>query len=354
MGDTMTVSKKGFNTPDTDINNFRKKILSWYDKNQRVMPWRATKGQIPNPYHVWLSEIMLQQTTVATVGSYFIKFIDRWPTIFDLANANRDDVMHEWAGLGYYARARNLHKCAQTVAKKYNGKFPQNEKLLQELPGIGPYSSASIRAIAFDKESNVVDGNIERIFARLYAINAPLQDAKKNLKELAGVITAKQEKRPGDYAQALMDIGATICTPKSPKCLICPISAYCQAKAENIQEELPTKKKKQPKPQKTGEVYWIKNEEGAVLFEKRGEKEMLGGMIGLPTSEWKKSKFLKKQENTSIYHSFTHFDLKLTIVEQKHQKGLKMSEKDHFWVPYSEIEGLGVPTLFKKVVKLMK
>lgn len=329
-------------------------MLSWYDKNQRVMPWRATKDQTPNPYYVWLSEIMLQQTTVATVGSYFTKFIDRWPTIFDLAAANRDDVMHEWAGLGYYARARNLHKCAQTVAEKYNGEFPQDEKSLQELPGVGPYSSASIRSIAFGKEANVVDGNVERIFVRLYSVKEPLQDSKKNLKQLAGAITERQKNRPGDYAQALMDLGATICTPKSPKCLICPINEYCEARLENIQEELPTKKKKQPKPQKTGEVYWITNGNGDVLFEKRGEKEMLGGMVGLPTSTWKSSKFTKKASSVDIYHSFTHFDLKLTIVAKQHQKGLKMPEKEHFWVPYSKIEDLGVPTLFKKVVKLMK
>jgi len=354
MTDTMTVSNKGFNTADQDINNFRKKMLGWYDKNQRAMPWRATKGQTPNTYHVWLSEIMLQQTTVATVGAYFIKFTDRWPTIFDLAKADRDDVMHEWAGLGYYARARNLHKCAQMVADNCNGEFPQDEQSLQELPGIGPYSSASIRSIAFGKEANVVDGNIERIFARLYAIKKPLQDSKKELKKLAGVITEKQRNRPGDYAQALMDLGATICTPKSPKCLLCPINDYCQAKALNIQETLPVKKKKKPKPQKTGEVYWITNKKGEVLFEKREETEMLGGMLGLPTSEWKTGKFKKNASKTSVYHSFTHFDLKLTIIEQKHQKGTKLSEKEHFWTSSLKIEELGIPTLFKKVVNLMK
>ncbi len=353
MKSTMTVSNKGFNTPDSDINSFRKKMLNWYDKNQRTMPWRATKGQKPNAYHVWLSEVMLQQTTVATVGAYFIKFIARWPTIFDLAKADRDDVMHEWAGLGYYARARNLHKCAQQVVEQYDGVFPQDEKSLQALSGIGTYTSASIRSIAFDKESNVVDGNIERIFARLYAIKQPLQDSKKDLKKLAGFLTLNQKKRTGDYAQALMDLGATVCTPQSPKCLVCPIQSFCLANSKNLQNDIPVKKKKPIKPQKVGEVFWITNDKGEVLFEKRDEKEMLGGMIGLPTTPWKSANFIKKPNKAIVYHSFTHFDLKLGVIEQRHEKGFKKPEKEHFWVQSSKLGEVGVPTLFKKVIRLM-
>ncbi len=349
----MTASDTPFKSPDQDIDSFRKKILKWYDKNQRVMPWRANKGQAPNSYYVWLSEIMLQQTTVATVGAYFTKFIKIWPTVEELANADRDDVMKEWAGLGYYARAQNLHKCAQVVVDEHSGEFPQDEATLKSLPGIGDYTSASVRSIAFGKESNVVDGNIERIMARLYAVEQPLPLSKKILKSHAGVLTHHRHDRPGDYAQALMDIGATICTPKSPKCGICPVQSFCHANRIGNQAELPKKLKKANKPQKSGEVYWISNSKGDVLFEKRGEKEMLGGMIGLPTSEWKIDIFSKKVEKYEIYHSFTHFDLKLKIIK-KHRKDFKKSEKDLFWVAQSKIDELGVPTLFKKVINLMK
>jgi len=328
--------------------------LTWYDKNQREMPWRAVHPQKPNPYHVWLSEIMLQQTTVATVGAYFKKFISIWPTVEDLANAERDHVMQEWAGLGYYARARNLHKCAQEVVKKFDGILPQDEATLQSLPGIGAYTSASVRAIAFDNEANVVDGNIERIMARLYAIKEPMPKSKKELKRLASILTEGQEERPGDYAQALMDIGATVCTPTSPKCNICPVKQYCLGQSLEIQEILPIKKKKGLKPQRIGEVYWVLNDKKEVLIERRNEKEMLGGMVGFPTSEWIKEGFTKNQSDNAIYHTFTHFDLKLDVISVQHEKGFKMPEKEHFWTPILELDNLGLPTLFKKVVKLMK
>ena len=353
MSNTMAGSTTGINRPDANINSFRKKILNWYDKHQRVMPWRAIKEQTPNPYHVWLSEIMLQQTTVATVGAYFTKFVAIWPTVEDLAAANRDDVMQEWAGLGYYARARNLHKCAQEVVEKYNGVFPQDELSLKSLAGIGDYTSASVRAIAFNKDSNVVDGNIERIMARLYAVEEPMPDSKKTLKAFAGLLTKDRHDRPGDYAQALMDIGATICTPKSPKCGVCPIKSYCLARKMNIQADLPAKNKKKPKPQRYGKVFWVKNGKNAVLFEKRGEKEMLGGMLGLPTTDWELKTF-KKDQSIAVYHSFTHFDLKLEIEVVQHKKGFKMPEKEHYWLSSYDLEDVGVPTLFKKVIKLMR
>jgi len=290
-----------------DIDVFRKKILKWYDKHQRAMPWRAIKGQKPNPYHVWLSEVMLQQTTVVTVGPYFHKFSERWPTIHNLAEAEQEEVMHEWAGLGYYARARNLHKCAKTVSRETLGKFPSNQEELKKLPGIGDYSSASIRAIAFNKPANVVDGNIERIMARLFNIHEPMPDSKKELKALAGSLADDRTDRPGDYAQALMDIGATICTPKSPKCLLCPVMEFCQARAKGCEEELPKKKPKKAKPHKSGEVYWITNDANEVLFIRRAEKEMLGGMLGLPTSEWIAKK-PQKTKNLQVKHSFRKRD----------------------------------------------
>jgi A/G-specific adenine glycosylase len=226
-----------------DIDVFRKKILSWYNKHQRALPWRTSskdkkKGIKPNPYHVWLSEIMLQQTTVVTVGPYFEKFIQKWPTIHDLAKAERDEVMHEWAGLGYYARARNLHKCAQTVSVELGGEFPEEQSELEKLSGIGGYTSAAIAAIAFDKPANVVDGNIERVMSRIYAIKEPLPDSKVRLKELAAGLSDERKDHPGDYAQALMDLGATICTPKSPKCMLCPVNDLCEARKLGIESDL--------------------------------------------------------------------------------------------------------------------
>ncbi len=339
-----------------DVTAFRKKILKWYDKHRRTMPWRALKAQTPTPYHVWLSEIMLQQTTVVTVGPYFQKFITKWPTIHDLASADKEEVMHEWAGLGYYARARNLHKCAQIVAWELDGVFPQEQEALKKLPGIGDYSSASIRAIAFNKPANVVDGNIERIMARLFNIHEPMPDSKKHLKTLAGSLADNHTDKPGDYAQALMDLGATICTPKSPKCLLCPVIDCCQARAKGCEAELPKKKPKKAKPQKMGQVYWITNENNEVLFLRRDENEMLGGMLGLPTSEWKEGKHITMPK-LSVKHSFTHFDLVLQIKPQtqaQHEKGIILPENDPIWVSHSKIRELGLPTLFAKVVKLMK
>lgn len=339
-----------------DIDVFRKKTLKWYDKHRRAMPWRALKGRKPNPYYVWLSEVMLQQTTVVTVGPYFQKFTAKWPTIHDLANAEKEEVMHEWAGLGYYARARNLYKCAQIISREMGGVFPQEQEDLKKLPGIGDYSSASIRTIAFNKPANVVDGNIERIMARLFNIHEPMPDSKKQLKALAGKLADNRKDRPGDYAQALMDLGATICTPKSPKCLLCPMISFCQARKAGCEAELPKQKPKKVKPQRIGQVFWIINKNNEILFIRRHEKEMLGGMLGLPTSEWKEGKHEKVPE-LSVKHSFTHFDLVLEIVIQKeiqHEKGIILPENDPIWVSHSKIRELGLPTLFAKVVKLMK
>lgn len=343
-----------------DIDDFRGRILSWYDKHQRVLPWRATLGEKPNPYHVWLSEIMLQQTTVVTVGPYFDKFINKWPTIHDLAQAERDDVMHEWAGLGYYARARNLHKCAQTVSNDLNGVFPETQEALEKLPGIGGYTSAAIRAIAFHKPANVVDGNIERVMARIYAVTSPLPDVKPVLKQLASGLSEGRTDRPGDYAQALMDLGAGICTPSSPKCSLCPVSQLCAGYKDGIAETLPKRKPKKPKPQKHGHVLWIRNHKDEICFIRREETEMLGGMLGLPTSQWldiseeiPKAKAFKDTGNF-ITHSFTHFDLKLHIFEKSLKSGARIPQKDPIWVSSSKLSRLGVPTLFKKVVKLMK
>ena len=342
-------------THDIDVDGFRQSMLSWYAKHQRVLLWRATKKKERNPYYTWLSEIMLQQTTVVTVGPYFEKFIDKWPSVHDLAKADRDVIMHEWAGLGYYARARNLHKCAQVVSEELNGVFPQSQKELEELPGIGGYTSAAIRAIAFGKPANVVDGNIERVMARLYAVEEPLPKSKPMLKEFAAGLADGREDKPGDYAQSLMDLGAGICTPKSPKCALCPVREYCLADKKGIAAELPKRQKKKAKPQKHGIVYWVVNDKGDLAFVRRGEKEMLGGMLGLPTSEWGDvAKKLDKPSKDFITHSFTHFDLKLHIEPLRYEKGMELPQNDYIWMSLSKLDEVGLPTLFKKVVKLMK
>lgn len=357
----MANSKRTHNVNNTiNIDDFRGKILKWYDKHQRILPWRATKKQKPNPYYVWLSEIMLQQTTVVTVGPYFEKFIKKWPTVHDLAAVDKEEVMHEWAGLGYYARARNLHKCAQAVSKELKGVFPEAQDELEQLSGIGNYTSAAVRAIAFNKPANVVDGNIERVMARIYAVTKPLPESKSYLKKLAAGLADNRKDRPGDYAQALMDLGAGICTPRSPRCSLCPVNDICAGYKKGVAETLPVRKSKKPKPQKHGAVYWIINNKDEVCFGRRSEKEMLGGMIGLPTSEWivqdNKIKPLKGYKRTEqfITHSFTHFDLKLHIYTKNHNNGTSLPQNNPIWVSPLELDSVGLPTLFKKVVKLMK
>ncbi|MEM6306665.1 MAG: A/G-specific adenine glycosylase, partial [Pseudomonadota bacterium] len=253
------------------------------------MPWRTppaakTAGVRPDPYRVWLSEVMLQQTTVAAVKSYFMAFTDRWPTITDLAAAEDADVMAAWAGLGYYARARNLLKCARVVTNDYSGTFPRDHAALLKLPGIGPYTAAAIGSIAFDLPLTVVDGNVERVMARMYNVQTPLPTAKSELTLLADGLTPPQ--RPGDYAQAVMDLGATICTPRSPACGICPWRTPCQARAHGVPADLPRKLPKTPKPIRQGVAYVTIRDDGAVLLEQRPNKGLLGGMLGWPGTDW--------------------------------------------------------------------
>lgn len=360
----MTGSGKRNNSKDFDVRRFRTALLKWYDKHRRVMPWRALPGQKADPYHVWLSEIMLQQTTVPTVGPYFLKFLKKWPSVHDLAKAPQEDVLAAWAGLGYYARARNLHKCAKTVSEEYKGVFPKDEEALQSLPGIGPYTSAAIRAIAFDKPATVVDGNIERVMARIFRVKEPLPASKQKLVSCAQSVSEGQKNRPGDFAQSLMDLGSAICTPTSPKCNFCPIMSFCEAKKQGVEEALPARQKKAQKPKKYGYVYWIENPQGAVLFERRPEKGLFGGMVGLPGSDWSVDKkglrhiaIIQKQKKREalpekVLHSFTHFDLELTI-EKTRLSAAKARRYTH-WVSREEIGGLGLPTLFRKTVKLMK
>ncbi len=298
-------------------------LLGWYDHHAREMPWRVgpadrAAGILPDPYRVWLSEVMLQQTTVAAVRDYFLRFTARWPDVTALANAADAQVMGEWAGLGYYARARNLLKCAREVAEHHGGRFPDTYDDLLKLPGIGPYTAAAISAIAFDRPETVLDGNVERVMARLYDIHDPLPGSKPVLKSKAKALTPLE--RPGDYAQAVMDLGATICSPKSPACGICPIRLPCRAQSAGTQAELPRKTPKKPKPTRLGHVYIARRADGAMLLERRPEKGLLGGMLGWPGSDWSENPspappFPAEWQpiTAEVRHTFTHFHLVLKV-----------------------------------------
>ena len=270
--------------------DFALRLLAWYDLHARQLPWRvppaqSLAGQRPDPYRVWLSEVMLQQTTVATVKPYFQRFIQRWPTIEALAAANIDDIMGEWAGLGYYSRARSLYACATRVASEHFGTFPRTESALRELPGIGPYTAAAIASIAFDQPASVVDGNVERVLARQLALQAPPVDARAQIVEAAAARTPDQ--RPGDYAQAMMDLGATICTPRNPQCLLCPVRQGCLAHERGLADSLPVKKVKPPKPVRRGVTLLVLSaDKSQILVETRPARGLLGGTMGLLTSDW--------------------------------------------------------------------
>ncbi len=293
-------------------------LLGWYDVHARTLPWRVSPadraaGQRPDPYRVWLSEVMLQQTTVAAVRDYFHRFTTRWPNVQALAAAEDAQVMAEWAGLGYYARARNLLKCARAVAAL--GAFPPSRDGLLALPGIGPYTASAVAAIAFDAPATVVDGNVERVISRLFALQTPLLQSKPEIWRLAETLTPQD--RPGDYAQAVMDLGATICTPKSPACGICPLMALCQARQQGIQAELPRKTPKAAKPTRQGTLWLVRN--GPLwLVETRSERGLLGGMTGFPGDSWDGAGGPAPvqaawREIGEVRHTFTHFHLILQV-----------------------------------------
>ena len=299
-------------------------LVAWYDRHARALPWRVPPGALaagdrPDPYRVWLSEVMLQQTTVAAVRAYFHRFTARWPRVEALAAAEDAEVMAEWAGLGYYARARNLLKCARVVAADHGGRFPETEAGLRDLPGIGPYTAAAIAAIAFDRPAAVMDGNVERVLARLFAVETPLPAAKPELRALAERLTP--EARPGCHAQAVMDLGATICTPKAPACGICPVMDMCRARAAGTAAELPRKAPKKAKPTRLGIAYIARRADGAVLLETRPEKGLLGGMLGWPGSDWTKGPPAEAppiaadwhDPGGEVRHTFTHFHLRLAL-----------------------------------------
>ena len=328
-------------------------LLKWYDRNARALPWRIPPGspERADPYRVWLSEIMLQQTTVTAVIPYFERFTTRWPTVQSLAAADDAEVMAAWAGLGYYARARNLLACARAVAKL--GSFPATEASLRTLPGIGPYTAAAIASIAFNERTAVVDGNIERVVTRLFAIATPLPQAKPAIR--AEVDTLTPPDRPGDFAQAMMDLGSAICTPRNPACTACPLSADCAAFAAGNPEAYPVKAPKPLRPLKRGTVFWLEHDNHILLIT-RPAKGLLGGMLALPTGPWKIGEpdltgapveTAWQITPTAIRHGFTHFELVLDLAMAQVTKRPPIEGN---WTAMTDLPKAGLPTLFRKAI----
>ena len=321
------------------------------------MPWRTSpadrkQGRVPDPYKVWLSEVMLQQTTVAVVRTYFLRFTELWPTIGDLAAAEDSAVMGEWAGLGYYARARNLLKCARVVVSDFGGAFPDTHGELLKLPGIGPYTASAIASIAFDHRETVVDGNVERVMSRLFAVDTPLPAAKPELTTLAAKLTP--QTRPGDYAQAVMDLGATICTPRNPACGICPWADACKARKHGVATELPRRTPRNAKPTRVGIAYLGRRSDGAWLLETRPEKGLLGGMRGWPGTEWSVDEQAEhppcpanwRDPGGEVRHTFTHFHLKLALRVALIPDATIPARGD--FVPLSEFRSSDLPSVMRK------
>jgi A/G-specific adenine glycosylase len=346
------------------IEQAARMLLAWYDRNARRLPWRSPPGEAAaDPYHVWLSEVMLQQTTVAAVTPYFHAFIARWPSVQALAAADEAEVMRAWAGLGYYARARNLLACARAVTRDHGGRFPADESALRRLPGIGRYTAAAIAAIAFARPAVVVDGNVERVTARLFGVTDPLPAASKRLHALAAALTPNE--RTGDHAQAMMDLGATVCTPRRPTCECCPLASFCVARRLEMQESLPAKAPRVPRPVRTGIAWWLEAA-GHVLLVRRPASGLLGGMLGLPTSAWLEQEAASgghaagpadvawTVQPESIRHIFTHFELRLTLLTARlpHRPELDDRWAPVSWVPVSGIEDAGLPTLFRRAARI--
>lgn len=334
-------------------------LLSWYDRHRRKLPWRALPGKQADPYAVWLSEIMLQQTTVAAVKPYYETFLALWPTVGDLAAAPVEDVMKAWAGLGYYSRARNLHLCASTVVERFGGRFPRDYDDLISLPGVGAYTAAAIASIAFGTRAVVVDGNVERVVTRLFAVETEMPAAKPAIRAHADRLTPPA--RPGDYAQAMMDLGATICTPRKPVCSLCPVNAGCLAFKRGDPERFPRKAAKAARPSRRGAAFVAMREDGAVLVEQRPPKGLLGGMLGLPTTNWSTKAASSAYEPQKAFeaaplradwkldgvaeHIFTHFALRLDV----YRATIPAKTPAPDGTRWADVEGL--PTVFRKVLQ---
>jgi A/G-specific adenine glycosylase len=335
----------------------RAQLLAWYDANARDLPWRVgpkahAAGVRADPYQVWLSEVMLQQTTVPHATPYFLSFAARWPSVARLAAEADGEVMAAWAGLGYYARARNLLACARAVAGEHGGVFPDSEAALRALPGLGPYTAAAVAAIAFDEPTNVVDGNVERVIARLLAVEEPLPDAKPELKRLAAGLI--RDDRPGDWAQALMDLGATVCRPKAPLCERCPVADHCAALRTGAPETYPRRSAKAARPHRHGVAYVLTRGDEVALV-RRPPKGLLGGMLALPTSDWRAARLSKVEALVAapaaadwrgvgeVEHGFTHFTLTLTLLRAEGEAD------DVIWTPRRGLDAL--PSVFLKAAR---
>jgi A/G-specific adenine glycosylase len=334
-------------------------LLAWYDRSARALPWREPPGIRADPYAVWLSEIMLQQTTVKAVIPYYRKFLARWPRVADLAAADLNEVLAAWAGLGYYSRARNLHACGRGVAERHGGDFPESEAELVALPGIGAYTAAAIAAIAFDRPATAVDGNVERVVARLFAVRAPLPGAKPEIKRLAATLTPAQ--RPGDFTQSMMDLGASICAPRTPSCQLCPVVDHCAGAREGIAASLPVKAPKKDRPVRRGTAYVAMRADGAVLLRRRAPKGLLGGMLEVPSTEWSASPANRtgtevdapltaewRRIGGAVSHTFTHFQLELEVylalnVTARLPPGCA-------WYPHAVLRDEALPSVMRKVL----
>ena len=340
-------------------------LLDWYDNERRDLPWRYEPGAQADPYRVWLSEIMLQQTTVKAVIPYFQKFTARWSTITELATADEESVLQAWAGLGYYSRARNLHTCAIQVARDYGSQFPRQEAELAKLPGIGPYTAAAIAAIAFDVPVTPVDGNVERVVSRLFAVKQALPQAKPRLKELAATLTPQD--RAGDFAQAMMDLGATVCTPKRPSCLMCPLQPQCSAQEQGIAASLPAKAVKPNRPVRRGVAFVALSEDGRLLLRQRPDTGLLARMLEVPSTEWR-DRLLPATEALrsvpvksdwwavpgTVVHTFTHFRLEIevyrAVVPSDAALTLWADAARCRWVPRGELERQALPSVMRKII----
>jgi A/G-specific adenine glycosylase len=338
-------------------------LLAWYDRHRRKLPWRAPPGERSDPYRVWLSETMLQQTTVKSVAPYYARFLARWPDLNALATASLDEVLAAWAGLGYYARARNLHACARIVVERHDGRFPASERALRELPGIGAYTAAAIAAIAFGQSATPVDGNIERVIARLCALATPLPAGKSEIARQARALTP--DKRAGDFAQALMDLGATLCTPKKPACALCPWNGCCAAHARGEAELFPLRTPKRDGKLRRGVAFVARRTDDCVLLRTRPPRGLLGGMAEVPTTAWavdfddsqallEAPRFSPKQAawrkmTGVVRHVFTHFPLELTVyrTELPHRTAAPAGTR---WAAIAQLGDEALPSLMRKVV----
>ena len=345
----------------SDINAMRSSLLDWYDRSGRTLPWRVrpedrARGIRPDPYAIWLSEIMLQQTTIPHGTPYWYKFLEFYPTVSDLAAAPLDEVLAMWAGLGYYARARNLHKCARIVAGEKGGQFPDTRKALMKLPGIGDYTASTIAAICFDEPTTIVDGNVERVIARVARIGTPLPKGKKDVKVVAQSLS--DPDRPGDYGQALMDLGATVCTPKTPRCSECVWNPFCESWARGDMHRFPVKLAKKAQPVRYGRAY-VMIRRNCVFLRRRLETGLLGGMMEVPTSDWTSAlpDFDPpmvgdwQRVTTPVRHVFTHFDLRLDV----HWSEITGTpDGEGAWYNKAELGSLALPSLMQKVLESVK